>query len=167
MEGITKNLGKDIWRRAILVLTRSATANLPDGLEHTDFFNKRVKGLQRAIRQAGSPCFPPVSLIENLGEMQDYGGRPVILDRTSWLLNLMENTVKLVETAQCAGLPPYQYNTKLYKHSNPNHQLKWSIPLIIIMEYFLKVFVLERVLLEDGIRCNPDGPALLKKPPVQ
>ena len=46
---ITNSFGKDIWRRALVVLTH-AQLSPPDGIDYNEFFTKRSEALLRYIR---------------------------------------------------------------------------------------------------------------------
>lgn len=49
IRAITNSFGKDIWRRALVVLTH-AQLSPPDGIDYNDFFRKRSEALLRYIR---------------------------------------------------------------------------------------------------------------------
>lgn len=49
IKAITDSFGKDIWRRALVVLTH-AQLSPPDGLEYDVFFSKRSEALLKVVR---------------------------------------------------------------------------------------------------------------------
>jgi len=49
IKAITNSFGKDIWRRALVVLTH-AQLSPPDGIDYNEFFTKRSEALLRYIR---------------------------------------------------------------------------------------------------------------------
>lgn len=50
VNAITQSLGKEIWRKAIVVLTH-AQLSPPDALSYDDFFTKRSESLLKCVRQ--------------------------------------------------------------------------------------------------------------------
>uniref|UniRef100_A0A0A9CKE6 Toc35 n=1 Tax=Arundo donax TaxID=35708 RepID=A0A0A9CKE6_ARUDO len=48
IRAITNSFGKDIWRRALVVLTH-AQLSPPDGIDYNDFFTRRSEALLRYI----------------------------------------------------------------------------------------------------------------------
>jgi hypothetical protein len=49
IRAITNSFGKDIWRRALVVLTH-AQLSPPDGIDYNEFFTRRSEALLRYIR---------------------------------------------------------------------------------------------------------------------
>lgn len=50
VKAITESFGKDIWHKAMVVLTH-AQLSPPDALSYEDFFSKRSESLLKCVRQ--------------------------------------------------------------------------------------------------------------------
>ncbi len=53
---------------------------------------------------------------------------------------------------------PYRYDPTVVRRNDPNKKRRWLIPLVLLAQIAFKVFVLDRVLEEDGITGDAYGP---------
>ncbi|CAM6096423.1 unnamed protein product [Calypogeia fissa] len=136
IRAIHRSFGPRIWRLALVVLTH-AQLSPPDGVEYSEFVERRSAGLQAAIRQEAGfkkgegPI--PVVLVENSGRCNtNAGGEKILPDGTVWLPNLVEKIVE-VATGPTESL---LVDKKLIEGPNANQRGKIWIPLLILFQYF-------------------------------
>ncbi|GJN30848.1 hypothetical protein PR202_gb19186 [Eleusine coracana subsp. coracana] len=129
IRAITNSFGKDIWRRALVVLTH-AQLSPPDGIDYNDFFTKRSEALLRYIRSGAGI------------NKREYG---ILPDGTPWVPNLMKEITVVISN----GSKPIHVDQKLIDGPNPNNRWKIFIPLILAVEYFLVVKGIRRAIHAD------------------
>ncbi|GJN01334.1 hypothetical protein PR202_ga18593 [Eleusine coracana subsp. coracana] len=152
IRAITNSFGKDIWRRALVVLTH-AQLSPPDGIDYNDFFTKRSEALLRYIRSGAGinkreyGDFPlPIALVENSGRCKtNEHGEKILPDGTPWVPNLMKEITVVISN----GSKPIHVDQKLIDGPNPNNRWKIFIPLILAVEYFLVVKGIRRAIHAD------------------
>jgi hypothetical protein len=52
----------------------------------------------------------------------------------------------------------FQYDPKQESLLNPDLRQRWLIPLSLVVQYFIKTLVFDRILVEDGYTGDRDGP---------
>ncbi|GJN08514.1 hypothetical protein PR202_ga26445 [Eleusine coracana subsp. coracana] len=129
IRAITNSFGKDIWQRALVVLTH-AQLSPPDGIDYNDFFTKRSEALLRYIRSGAGI------------NKREYG---ILPDGTPWVPNLMKEITVVISN----GSKPIHVDQKLIDGPNPNNRWKIFIPLILAVEYFLVVKGIRRAIHAD------------------
>jgi hypothetical protein len=53
---------------------------------------------------------------------------------------------------------PYKYSAKVVRRHDPNKRRRWLIPLVLLAQIAFKIWVLDRVLEEDGVTGDAYGP---------
>jgi len=159
IKAITDHLGLSIWQRAILVLTRAGSARLPDGLNYRHFVEKRVDTMRRIIGNVTGFYVCPYAVVEN--QRVDYEIRIPRIPYSQNSLNLyaahnthmirLGNLLEEVEKIIESGLPLFMYDPNQAKRTNINQSRKRLIPLIMVMEYVLKVCLIDRIIAHDCI----------------
>jgi hypothetical protein len=164
---LTSHMGKDIWRRTVLVLTRAGFVpkRLADSstLTHFDhrcsevivenFVLKKLELFQRRVRQETGFIIPLVTFVENLRARMRHDGQMVLPDGTAWVVNFLLAISKLVNTDP----NPYRWDPLREKRLDPNRRGKWLIPILVILHLSFK-FCLRIIIVEDNLSGNSDGP---------
>jgi GTP-binding protein EngB required for normal cell division len=150
VEAVTKHLGKDIWRRTILVVTRSSALNYQEGIA-------RVQLLTEMMRQTSRHYTRSVALVENLMDRVDSEGQPILPDGTAWVPNLFALLSETCHNLTNQVKSDFRYHPNHIKRLGSKFREMSLISLIITAQYTLKVSVLDRIMLEDGLTGDSNG----------
>lgn len=156
MEAISRVLGPDVWQHTVLGLTRSQMTSPPPGTTYETFLARRLDTLQRALQGAGAGRPLPYVLIENSSKCNtNDSGEKVLPNGSVWLPRLMQ---KIAEQAT-ASRRAFKADAKAAAHkANPNRRGKLWIPFILAAQIAFKIFVLDRLIEDDGVRGDEYGP---------
>lgn len=157
LEAITVTLGRGVWANALIGLTRAGGVPKQGAGTYDEFCNQRGTALREAIRKCGAPSSAPLPLvlIENSSACAtDAAGQKVLPDGRPWLPLMVSE----VTEAALASRKPFTYSARQAAAANPNNRRKWLIPLVLLAQVLLKVFVLDRLLEEDRITGDQYGP---------
>ncbi|KAI4324885.1 hypothetical protein MLD38_030329 [Melastoma candidum] len=152
IKAITDSFGKDIWRRALVVLTH-AQLSPPDGLEYDVFFSKRSESLLKVLRvgarikkQDAWGFNIPVVLVENSGRCnKNQSDEKILPNGTAWIPNI----VKTITEVALNGSKSILVDRKLIEGPNPNRQWKEFIPVIFAFQYFFIIKPIQRAIKSD------------------
>ncbi|KAL7146643.1 hypothetical protein ABFS83_06G055600 [Erythranthe nasuta] len=155
VKAITESFGKEIWHKAIVVLTH-AQLSPPDGLSYEEFFAKRSESLMKCVRQGARLSKKdvqnnviPVALVENSGRCNKNEHDEKILPiGTPWIPNLIQTVSEIVLNGQ-KGIVVDQ---RLIEGSNANDRGKLFIPLILAFEYLFVIKPIQRGIKNDAAR---------------
>jgi hypothetical protein len=155
MEAVSRVLGPEVWRHTLLGLTRSQMASPPPGTTYESFLARRLDMLQRALQGAGASGPLPYVLIDNSSKCNtNDNSEKVLPNGTVWLPQLMR---KIAEQATGPRRAFRADAASAAKHANPNRRRKLWIPVILLAQIAFKVFVLDRLIEDDGIRGDEYG----------
>lgn len=171
IRAITDSFGKEIWKRALIVLTH-AQFSPPDGLPYDEFVSKRSEALLNAVHEgarlkkdgtlASSIQFLlakslaktddtlassiPFVLVENSGRCnKNESDEKVLPNGIAWIPNLVK-TISEVATNGCKSI---FVDKKLIEGPNPNQRGRNYIPLIFALQYFFALKPIERAIKND------------------
>ena len=117
--------------------------------EHVE---RRSRQVQDLIRRGGGFKDMPVALVENnRGLLNAHGELP---DESLWMVDLVDMMVQAVEN----GVEAYQLDLAAEKDSNPNRRRKWLIPALLLAQVAFKLFVIDRMIEDDGCTGDQYGP---------
>ncbi|CAL5223679.1 g6230 [Coccomyxa viridis] len=156
IEGITNRLGSTIWNNTFIGFTHGKLSSLPDGLTYDEYVERRAQALRSAIRKHSGAKLAelPVALIENSSRAPtNDSGEKLLGNKRAWLPDLMTEVAD-----KAMQWSPYTYSPEEVKRNDPNKKRRWLIPLVLAAQIAFKVFVLDRVLEEDGITGDAYGP---------
>ncbi|XP_010543649.1 PREDICTED: translocase of chloroplast 34, chloroplastic isoform X2 [Tarenaya hassleriana] len=138
VRAITDAFGKEIWKKAAVVLTH-AQFSPPDVLSYDVFLSRRSDALLKVVRSGArlkkqdmqtSPI--PVILAENSGRCnKNEDDEKILPDGTAWIPNL----VKTITEIALNGSKSILVDRKLIEGPNPNERGKFLIPLIFAFQY--------------------------------
>lgn len=154
MEAFSDTFGPEMWKRSVLVLTRAGLVNPPAGLSYGEFLSKRGGQLKAALRATGGRGDVAVVPVENLRPREDPQGQKILPDGTPILPGL----ISAIQSVADKGYGAFKFDPKVARRRDPNRRRRWLIPLILAAQVALKVFVLDRVLEEDGVTGDQFGP---------
>ncbi|XP_016485793.1 translocase of chloroplast 34 [Nicotiana tabacum] len=145
VKAITDSFGKEIWRRALVVLTH-AQVSPPDGLSYDEFTSRRSEALLKIVRlgarirkQEIKASSVPVVLVENSGRCnKNEIDEKILPNGTAWIPNLVQTMIDVVSSDSKGIL----VDQKLIEGPNPNNKGKVLIPFILAFQYF---FVVKRI----------------------
>ncbi|KAI4340808.1 hypothetical protein MLD38_025610 [Melastoma candidum] len=152
VQAITESFGKDIWKRALVVLTHAQLLP-PDGLEYDVFSSKRSEALLKVVRsgarikkQDAWASGIPVALVENGGICnKNDNDEQVLPSGIAWISNVVRNIVDVALNGNKGIL----VDKKLVEGANPDRRWKEFIPFIFAFQYFLVVKPIERAIKKD------------------
>ncbi|KAK6156028.1 hypothetical protein DH2020_010276 [Rehmannia glutinosa] len=134
VKAITDSFGKEIWHKAMVVLTH-AQLSPPDALTYEEFFSKRSESLLKYVRQGAriskkdAQNFAiPVALVENSGRF--HAITDIALNGHSGIL----------------------VDKKLIEGPNANDRGKLFIPLILAFQYFFVIKPIQKQIKYDVAR---------------
>lgn len=155
VKAITESFGKEIWKRALVVLTH-AQLSPPDALEYDVFFARRSDALLKIVRSGarikkqdtwGDAI--PVALVENSGRCNKNENYEKVLPcGTAWIPNLVKTITEVALNRSKAIL----VNKKLIEGPDPNRRWKEFIPLIFAFQYFFIIKPLQQAIKNDIAR---------------
>jgi hypothetical protein len=134
---LSKHFGSDIWRNTILVITRAGIFNPAHGFSYEEFLAKRTKEIKQAAVEAGCPISLPTIFVENLRSRVGRDKQLILPDGTAWLPNLLECMTRHIGST----VSPYKYDPKQEKRVNPNRKYRHLIPVIFVVELFIKELI--------------------------
>jgi GTPase SAR1 family protein len=92
---LTEEIGKDIWRRTIIVFTRACFKT--QKCKIAKLVQERLDSVQRAVNQACGLCAPLVVFAENYRVRMKHDGQMVLPNENVWLINLMNCLCELMK----------------------------------------------------------------------
>ncbi|KAK4433449.1 Translocase of chloroplast [Sesamum alatum] len=155
VQAITDSFGKEIWHKAIAVLTH-AQLSPPDTLSYVEFFSKRSESLLKCIRQGAriskrdAQNFAiPVALVENSGRCnKNEGDEKILPTGTPWIPNLVQTITGLALN----GKGGIVIDQKLIEGPNANDRGKLFIPLILALQYLFVIKPIQKRIKDDVAR---------------
>ncbi|KAL6526910.1 Translocase of chloroplast [Orobanche gracilis] len=155
VKAITGSFGKEIWHKAVVVLTH-AQLSPPDALSYEEFFSKRSESLLKCIRAGAGISNKelqnfslPVALVENSGRCHKNENDEKILPiGTHWIPEL----VRTITDVALNGKTGILVNRQLIVGRNPNKRGKVFIPLILAVQYFFVILPIKKWIKEDIAR---------------
>ncbi|KAL0304003.1 UNVERIFIED_CONTAM: Translocase of chloroplast [Sesamum radiatum] len=155
VKAITDSFGKEIWHKAVVVLTH-AQISPPDTLSYEEFFSKRSESILKCIRQGAriskreAQNFAiPVALVENSGRCnKNEHDEKILPTGTPWIPNLVHTITDLALNGK-GGLVIDQ---KLIEGPNANDRGKLYIPLILALQYFFVIKPIQKRIKDDVAR---------------
>lgn len=138
VKAITDSFGKEIWNRALVVLTH-AQLSPPDGLKYDLFVSKRSKALLKVVSQGArlkkgdlQGASIPVMLVENSGRChKNESDEKVLPNGVAWIPNL----VSAITEVTLNGSKSIHVDKKMIEGPNPNEKGKILIPFIALLQY--------------------------------
>lgn len=153
VRAITDNFGKEIWHKAMVVLTH-AQLSPPDALSYEDFFSKRSDSLLRCIHQGArmnkKDNFDiPVALVENSGRCnKNEHDEKILPTGTPWIPNLVQTITDIALNGKNGIL----VDKKLIEGPNANNRGKMYIPLLLAFQYFIIIKPIQKWIKDDIAR---------------
>eukprot|EP00210_Caulerpa_lentillifera_P008839 g8434.t1 len=156
MIGLTRIFGRSIWSRMIIGLTRADMRDLIPGQSYERMVDKRVEGIRALMRRAGDKeARLPYVLIENSEVCQrNSNGEKVLQNDVVWIPTMFE---KIVEVALCFN-QAYKYNPKTVNRKQNLITKYCIIPLVLFAQIIVKIFIIDPVIREDGLKGDKYGP---------
>ncbi|CAA0807852.1 Translocase of chloroplast 34- chloroplastic [Striga hermonthica] len=155
VKAITDSFGKEIWHKAVVVLTHAQLVP-PDTLSYEEFFSKRSDSLLKCIRLGArisrtelQNVALPVALVENSGRCKKNDNDEKILPTgTPWIPNL----VQTITDAVLNGKRGILVDKKLIEGPNVDDRGKKFIPFILAAQYFLVIKNIQKWIKADIAR---------------
>lgn len=155
VKAITESFGKDIWHKAMVVLTH-AQLSPPDALSYEDFFSKRSESLLKCVRQGAriskkevQSFAIPVALVENSGRCnKNEHDEKILPTGTPWIPSL----VQTITDVAINGKRSILIDQKLIEGPNANDRGKLYIPLILAIQYFFVIKPIQKFIKNDIAR---------------
>ncbi|EPS70006.1 hypothetical protein M569_04753, partial [Genlisea aurea] len=152
VKAITDSFGKQIWHKAIVVLTH-AQLSPPDALDYAEFFSRRSESVLKCIRQGARIRLKeaqnygiPVALVENSGRCnKNEKDEKILPSGLPWIPNL----VGTVTDIALNGKPGLLVDKKLIEGPNADERGKIFIPLILAFQYFFVIKPIQRMIRAD------------------
>ncbi|KAG6408025.1 hypothetical protein SASPL_131027 [Salvia splendens] len=152
VKAITEGFGKDIWHKAMIVLTH-AQLSPPDALSYEEFFSKRSESLLKCVRQGARISKKevknfaiPVALVENSGRCNKNDNDEKILPTgTPWIPSL----VHTITDVALNGKRGILIDQKLIEGPNANDRGKLFIPLILAFQYLFVIKPIQKLINND------------------
>ncbi|KAL8539457.1 hypothetical protein ACS0TY_001173 [Phlomoides rotata] len=155
VKAITDSFGKEIWHKAMIVLTHAQLVP-PDALSYEEFFSKRSESLLKCVRQGARiskkevQSFDiPVALVENSGRCSKNDFDEKILPTSvPWIPNL----VGMITDVTLNGKKSIMIDKKLIEGPNANDRGKIFIPLILAFQYLFVIKPIQKLIKNDVAR---------------
>ncbi|XP_020551045.1 uncharacterized protein LOC110012318 isoform X1 [Sesamum indicum] len=155
VKAITDSFGKEIWHKAMVVLTH-AQLSPPDALSYEEFFSKRSESLLKCVRQGARISKKdaknfgiPVALVENSGRCnKNEHDEKILPTGTPWIPNL----VHIITDVSLNGKSGILVDQKLIEGPNANDRGKVFIPLILALQYFFVIKPIQKWIKDDVAR---------------
>ncbi|KAK9864064.1 hypothetical protein WJX84_001938, partial [Apatococcus fuscideae] len=154
LRGITQALGPEIWSRTVLCLTHGSHSP-PEGIQYDEFLQRRQDSLLKAVKGSGAKgAAPDVVVVENFAKCkQNSSGQKVLPNGSVWLIDLMSKVVGCAK-----GNDAYEWSPSVSRSTDPNKRRRWLVIPIILAQIALKIFVIDRLLEDDGAVGDQYGP---------
>jgi len=156
MESVSRVLGREVWSKALIVLTHGDTKSLS---EYETFCTQRAEQVRAAIRKTAGKGVGAGALAHRVVENsslcnRNWSGEKVLPDaeRTPWLPALMEG---VVQAALAGEGEPYVLKPNA---NNPNRKWRWLIPLAVAAQAALVKWVFVPALRHDDKWGDQFGP---------
>ncbi|KAL8552412.1 hypothetical protein ACS0TY_001197 [Phlomoides rotata] len=155
VKAITDSFGKEIWHKAMIVLTHAQLVP-PDALSYEEFFSRRSESLLKCVRQGARiskkevQSFDiPVALVENSGRCSKNDFDEKILPTSvPWIPNL----VGMITDVTLNGKKSIMIDKKLIEGPNANDRGKIFIPLILAFQYLFVIKPIQKLIKNDVAR---------------
>ncbi|KAI3458402.1 hypothetical protein Pfo_015065 [Paulownia fortunei] len=155
VKAITDSFGKELWHKAMVVLTH-AQLSPPDALSYEEFFSKRSESLLKCVRQGAQISKKevqkfaiPVALVENSGRCnKNEHDEKILPTGTPWIPNLVHTITDIALNGKGSIL----VDQKLIEGPNANDKGKLFIPLILAFQYFFVIKPIQKWIKEDVAR---------------
>ncbi|CAJ2669608.1 unnamed protein product [Trifolium pratense] len=152
---ITDGFGKEIWKKALIVLTHSQSSP-PDGLSYDEFFSIRSQALVKVVQDGTRSkkydtvaSTIPFVLVENSGKCnKNVDDEKVLPNGIAWIPNLVKTFIEVAMN----GCKSISVDKKLIEGPNPNDRGKRYIPLILAFQYFFVIKPIQRSIKRDIAR---------------
>ncbi|XP_076934045.1 translocase of chloroplast 34-like [Bidens hawaiensis] len=152
VKAITESFGKEIWRKAVVVLSH-AQLTPPDCLSYDDFFARRSEAVLKVIdsgarlkRHELQDDSIPVVLVENSSRCsKNDNGEKILPNGTVWIPKVVETITKVATNESQSIL----VDQKLIDGPNANDRGKKFIPLILGFQYFFVIKQLQKWIEND------------------
>ncbi|XP_076937736.1 translocase of chloroplast 34-like [Bidens hawaiensis] len=152
VKAITESFGKEIWRKAVVVLTH-AQLTPPDCLSYDDFFARRSEAVLKVVdsgarlkRHELQDDSIPVVLVENSSRCsKNDNGEKILPNGTVWIPKVVETITKVATNESQSIL----VDQKLIDGPNANDRGKKFIPLILGFQYFFVIKQLQKWIKND------------------
>ncbi|KAL0341167.1 UNVERIFIED_CONTAM: Translocase of chloroplast [Sesamum radiatum] len=156
VKAITDSFGKEIWHKAMVVLTH-AQLSPPDALSYEEFFSKRSESLLKCVRQGARISKKdaknfgiPVALVENSGRC-NKNEHDEKVDPSNWY-SMDSNLVHIITDVSLNGKSGILVDQKLIEGPNANDRGKVFIPLILAFQYFFVIKPIQKWIKDDIAR---------------
>eukprot|EP00746_Dinoflagellata_sp_MGD_P155075 gnl/MRDRNA2_/MRDRNA2_85187_c0_seq1.p1 gnl/MRDRNA2_/MRDRNA2_85187_c0~~gnl/MRDRNA2_/MRDRNA2_85187_c0_seq1.p1 ORF type:complete len:351 (+),score=-9.19 gnl/MRDRNA2_/MRDRNA2_85187_c0_seq1:114-1055(+) len=151
---LTTYMGRDIWRRTVLVLTRAACPlRVGKGSSMETVVLKRLNSFRHIVYQESNSLIALATFVENCRARVGRDGEMVLPDGSVWIIDFFESILKLIEIDPL----PYQLEPEWEKRLSSSRQRKWPIPFLIIVHLSLR-FCLRTLTVEDNLTGDSEGP---------
>ncbi|PNY12341.1 translocase of chloroplast 34-like [Trifolium pratense] len=155
IRAITDSFGKEIWKKALIVLTHSQSSP-PDGLSYDEFFSIRSQALVKVVQDGTRSkkydtvaSTIPFVLVENSGKCnKNVDDEKVLPNGIAWIPNLVKTIIEVAMN----GCKSISVDKKLIEGPNPNDRGKRYIPLILAFQYFFVIKPIQRSIKRDIAR---------------
>ncbi|XP_076934663.1 translocase of chloroplast 34-like [Bidens hawaiensis] len=152
VKAITESFGKEIWRKAVVVLTH-AQLTPPDCLSYDDFFARRSEAVLKVVdsgarlkRHELQDDSIPVVLVENSSRCsKNDNGEKILPNGTVWIPKVVETITKVATNESQSIL----VDQKLIDGPNANDRGKKFIPFILGFQYFFVIKQLQKWIKND------------------
>ncbi|XP_045797154.1 translocase of chloroplast 34-like [Trifolium pratense] len=155
IRAITDSFGKEIWKKALIVLTHCQSSP-PDGLSYDEFFSIRSQALVKVVQDGTRSkkydtvaSTIPFVLVENSGKCnKNVDDEKVLPNGIAWIPNLVKTIIEVAMN----GCKSISVDKKLIEGPNPNDRGKRYIPLILAFQYFFVIKPIQRSIKRDIAR---------------
>lgn len=156
MKGLARMFGKEIWSRVVIGLTRADIKDPIPGQTYDTMIARRVEGIREIMRKAGGQqAALPYVLIENSDRCQrNAAGEKVLENGSPWVPTFFEKVVDVAMKFPRA----YKYNPNSVNQGEQLFTKFCLIPIVLVVQVIIKIFVLDRVIASDGMKGDQYGP---------
>ncbi|MCH82661.1 translocase of chloroplast 34-like, partial [Trifolium medium] len=157
IRAITDSFGKEIWKKALIVLTHGQSSP-PDGIFYDEFFSIRSEALVEVVQDGARlkkydtvASTIPFVLVENSGKCnKNVDDEKVLPNGIAWIPNLVKTIIEVAMN----GCKSISVDKKLIEGPNPNDRGKSYIPLILAFQYFFVIKPIQRSIKRDIAKDN-------------
>ncbi|GER50860.1 translocon at the outer envelope membrane ofchloroplasts 34 [Striga asiatica] len=155
VKAITDSFGKEIWHKAVVVLTH-AQFSPPDALGFEEFFYNRSESVLKCVCEGARMSKKdvhefsiPVALVENSWRCKkNEQDEKVLPNGTPWIPNILSTITDIALNGKRGIL----IDQKLIDGPNANDRGRVFIPLILAFQYFFVINPIRRQIKNDVAR---------------
>eukprot|EP01025_Chloroclados_australasicus_P010362 TRINITY_DN1417_c0_g2_i1.p1 TRINITY_DN1417_c0_g2~~TRINITY_DN1417_c0_g2_i1.p1 ORF type:complete len:423 (-),score=75.93 TRINITY_DN1417_c0_g2_i1:423-1691(-) len=157
LEGLGDFFGPDFWNYVVVGFSFAGAWSQPIGNKsYEELVEERVQAMKKAVQSSGHTNVDvPCVLIDNSPDCpENEEHQKILATGQPWIETMMQTLVKVMLQQEDS----YFYTPQITKKSNPNKKRKWLIPFVFGLQILFKVFIVDRLIEEDGWKGDQYGP---------